>query len=120
MTMNIETAVGTATKLYFAGTVGIANAASAVVMNGNVTVLSPSLTLLEVSPGYYVLTFTPSASGNYGIFLDNKIVARVEAVQRTTQSILKNLEDEALGSWVWDKNANTLVMTRQDGNLQCY
>jgi len=47
--------------------------------------------------------------------LDSIIIAYIDAVIRTPSDMIKNLEDESLGSWIWDKTAGTLSMVRQDG-----
>ena len=62
--------------------------------------------------------FTPTSSGLYTLVLvDGSVVANVDVVSRTLQSYLRNVEDEALGSWVWNRVDGTLQMLRQDGSL---
>jgi hypothetical protein len=46
---------------------------------------------------------------------NGQIFGYVDVVSRSLDSYLKNIEDEALGSWTWDKQAGTLTMLKQDG-----
>lgn len=70
------------------------------------------------STGPSTVKFTPASSGLYTLVLvDGSIVANVDVVTRTLQSYLRNVEDEALGSWVWNRVDGTLQMLRQDGSV---
>lgn len=60
-------------------------------------------------------TFTPTTTGTYTLYGDSQVIATVEVVTRTAKSYLANLEDEAMGSWQWDKASGSLNMLRQDG-----
>jgi hypothetical protein len=59
--------------------------------------------------------FTPIATGLYTLFAYGEIQGMVDVVSRTTESYLRNLEDEALGSWAWNKSTGYMEMIRQDG-----
>ena len=85
-------------------------------LNGVLTSITPSPTYTEIGGGLYVMTFTPSASGVLTIFVGGLVLPAIEVVARDTNTILQNLEDEALGSWVWDKTAGTLALVRQNGS----
>ena len=61
------------------------------------------------------VTFTPQSTGLYMVFAFDEIQVLVDVVPRTSESYLKNIEDESLGSWVWDKTTGHLEMIRQDG-----
>lgn len=78
-------------------------------------VSSPTFTVVEVSPGIFKFTYTPLATGVHYLFVGGAIVGDANIVDRTLASYLKNIEDESLGSWTWDKTAGTLVMYRQNG-----
>lgn len=84
-------------------------------LDGTVLTTQPSFTFLEVGGGLYTFTFTPNATGAWTIFIQGQLI-KVDIVTRTDSSYLKNLEDECLGSWQWDKNAGTLTLIRQDSS----
>jgi hypothetical protein len=69
----------------------------------------------EIGNGLYTLSFTPTVTGRYTFFIEGSIQISVNAVSRDVWSYLKNIEDEAVGSWTWDKVGGTLTMVRQDG-----
>lgn len=112
---NFEAAVGVPTKLYFSTTPG-QTINDAIVLVGSAVTANPVLSINEIMNGLYVADYIPSITGTHCIFARGVVVARIEVVQKTSQAILKNLEDEALGSWQWDKQAGTLTMLRQDGS----
>lgn len=94
---------------------GTAPADLTLLKNG-VIVTTPTITVTDLaSHGLYNFAFTPTTTGMYVLFVYGAIQSTVEVVSQTDQSYLQNLQDEALGSWVWDKVAGTLVMLRQDG-----
>jgi hypothetical protein len=61
------------------------------------------------------VTFTPNATGLYSVFAFGKIQFQVKSVIKTSLQMITNIEDEALGSWAWDKATNVLTIYRQDG-----
>jgi hypothetical protein len=83
-------------------------------LNGNLVTVSP-VSFNEIGAGLYTITFTPTASGNMSLFIEQGLMTDIEIVNRTNTQILQNLEDDALGSWIWDKTAGTLKVLRQDG-----
>lgn len=113
--MNFEAAVGSVVKIYFSTTAGVSSFPDQIVLNGSTVVISPSLSFLEIGNGLYIASYTPAATGTHCVFARGQVLARIDVVQKTSQTILKNLEDEAIGSWSWNKQAGTLTMTRQDG-----
>lgn len=75
-----------------------------------------SVTYLNLnSNGLGSYTFTPHTSGVYTVFGDGKVLATIDVVSRSNKSYLTNIEDEALGSWSWDKTSGILILLRQDG-----
>lgn len=82
-------------------------------VDGAVTAISYATT--EIGNGLYTLNFTPASTGIYTIFVEQTIAATASIVSRTVDSYLKNIEDEAIGSWVWDKTTGRLNLVRQDG-----
>ena len=67
------------------------------------------------TPGLGVFSFTPITTGTYFLYADGVIQASIDIKSKSTQAYLINIEDEALGSWVWDKTTGALTMVRQDG-----
>lgn len=62
-----------------------------------------------------VFTFIPTVVGKYNMVLGEVVIPTFEVVAKTSLSILTNLEDEALGSWRWDKSTGSLTLLRQSG-----
>lgn len=83
------------------------------------TLLSLSISVQNLSAaGPSLVKFTPTATGRYTVALaDGSLLGVVDVVNRTVQSYVKNLEDEALGSWQWDRTNGTLQLLRQDGSV---
>lgn len=75
-----------------------------------------SYTTAEIGNGLYVLTFTPGVTGVYSLFIEQTIAAVINVVTKPLYTFLKNIEDEAIGSWTWDKVTGVLSLTRQDGS----
>ncbi len=74
---------------------------------------SLTLTYSEIGNGLYVATFTPTETGLYSLFIEGTIYT-FEVVSRDLNTILRNLEDEAIGSWEWNKLTGDLTLLRQD------
>lgn len=84
--------------------------------DGTITALLPGFSSMG-STGPSVVRFTPVSSGLYTVVLtDGSIAAHVDVVARSSVSYLKNIEDEALGSWTWNRVDGTLQVLRQDGS----
>lgn len=65
--------------------------------------------------GLYSFSFVPLVTGEHALYAYGQVLAHIDVQTRSLSSFLQNLEDEALGSWQWDKTGGTLVMLRQDG-----
>lgn len=85
-----------------------------VLVNGSVPLVAPTLTYTEVGNGMYTLNVTPGITGNWSILIEKTILS-FSVVVRDNYTILRNLEDECLGSWTWDKTSGLLTALRQDG-----
>jgi hypothetical protein len=110
--------VNESVKLYFQAAPGITNFSGLVVLNNGTLVPTPNISATgTVVPGVYVITYQPTSTGRGVITFNDTIVAQVEVVTKGLFSYLKNIEDEAIGSWSWDKQQGTLQMTRQDGSV---
>jgi hypothetical protein len=77
--------------------------------------VSPVITYTEIGLGLYVASFTPTSTGNLILFIEGKIIEDIEIVTRTNATILQNLEEEALGSWTWDKTLGKLTLIKANG-----
>lgn len=78
--------------------------------------ISPAVGFAAVGAGpLYNFTFTPTVTGKYLVYAFGAIQGVVEVVTQSLYTITRNIQDEALGSWQWDKVAGTLIMLRQDG-----
>lgn len=121
--VNIELAINTPVSIPFTSinlvTGGISFpyvvALNNVVLSTITTPVAPTFTFTEMGGGAYLLTFTPSSTGIYSIYLQNQIAAVINVVARDKFSYLQNLENEAIGSWSWNKSTGVLTMLRQDG-----
>lgn len=67
------------------------------------------------SSRYYTVAFTPSVTGLYSMFAFGALQFRAPCNSKSLTQMVKNLEDEALGSWTWDKVTGVLTILRQDG-----
>jgi hypothetical protein len=81
----------------------------------NGVVVAMSYTTAEIGNGLYTFTFTPVSTGTYSVFIEQTIAASLNVVSRTVLSYLQNIEDEALGSWSWDKTTGILTLVTQSG-----
>lgn len=87
-----------------------------VLLKDGVVQTSVPITVTDVGAhGLYNFRFTPSATGYFVLYVYGEIQAQINVQSRSVFSYLKNIEDESLGSWLWDKTAGTLKMLRQDG-----
>lgn len=85
-----------------------------VLFNGAVSTIVPTFAAVGAGP-LYSFTFTPVATGVYIVYGFGAIQGLVNVVTQSLYTITKNIQDEAIGSWQWDKVAGNLVMLRQDG-----
>jgi hypothetical protein len=92
---------------------GLTTFSSSILINNVVVALSPTFT--EIGGGLYTITFTPQTSGVAYVFINGVVLPGVEVVSKTATTILQNLEDEALGSWTWDKALGKLTLLRANG-----
>jgi hypothetical protein len=65
--------------------------------------------------GLCTFSFTPTSTGVFTLYGQGSVLATVEVVTRSPLSYLKNIEDESIGSWQWDKSSGVMTMLRQDG-----
>ena len=61
------------------------------------------------------VSFTPTSSGKYTILVGSTLLPVIQVVARTDQDYLREIEDESLGSWSWNKATGLLSLLRQNG-----
>lgn len=83
--------------------------------NGAV-VATPTITVTDVgTKGLYNFAFTPATTGTFVLYAYGAIQAQVDVVTQSIYTYLQSLQDEALGSWNWNKTTGTLTMISQSG-----
>jgi len=82
--------------------------------DGVLSGLTPVVVQIGTSTAWSV-SFTPASTGVYSVYAFGAIQYRVKAVTKSLYDFLKNVEDEALGSWSWNKSTGVLTVLRQDG-----
>jgi hypothetical protein len=116
--INTTTTVNETVRVFYQGEPGIADVTKVTVINNADVLQLPNVTMLETDvPGVYLITYTPTVTGKALVLFDGVMVAYVEVVSRSIYSFLRNIEDEAIGSWTWDKHLGKLTFIRQDGTL---
>lgn len=86
-----------------------------VYVNGAESTQVVTVIQIGTSPVWSV-TFTPNSTGNWSLFAFGAIQERVKVQTKSIYDYLRNIEDEALGSWSWDKDTGVLTLLRQDGS----
>jgi len=87
---------------------------SGIYLDGNVS--SETMTATRIgSTLMWKLSFSPASTGTYTIYAFGKVQVYLQVTARSVQSLLTNIEDEALGSWSWNKTTGVLTMLRQNG-----
>lgn len=67
------------------------------------------------STNAWSVSFTPNATGVYSLYVFGGVQLRVNVVLKASTDLLRDLSDEALGSWSWNKQTGVLSLVRQDG-----
>jgi hypothetical protein len=81
-------------------------------------VLTPeTVTFRDLSNGLYSMSFNSNASGAYTVYIQGAIQTRFNVVTRDVYSFLRNIEDEAIGSWTWNKVTGVMSIIRQDSSI---
>lgn len=81
------------------------------------TVTAAGETVANITGNIYSVTFLPYETGVYVVLVDEVVIDTVEVVFREALSYLRNLEDQALGSWEWNKTTKVMTLLRQDGSV---
>src|SRR4051812_3767218 len=101
-----ESVVNTAVKAAFVSfnqTTGLSAFADLHILKDGVTAaITP--TYVEIGHGLYVATFTPATTGLYTFFIEKQVQGIIKVVTKSVYTMLQNIEDTEIGSWIWDKN----------------
>lgn len=118
MTINISSLINVAQKIPFTSInliTGIASFAYSALKDGVTASITP--TFAEIGGGLYTISFTPDSTGVYCIFIQGEIACSINVTDTDLHASLANIEDQALGSWSWDKVKGTMTMYRQNGTV---
>lgn len=75
-----------------------------------------SLTVSQIgATNAWKVTFTPNTTGMYSLYAFGTIQFNAQCSAKSLYAYLLNIEDEALGSWTWNKNTGVLTILRQTG-----
>lgn len=116
--INMTTRLNQQIKIPFAdpnGTTGITTFSYTILKDG-VSYVGITPTFDEISGGIYTAEVSFTETGYYTFIAQGSIAAVIDVVEKDVYDILKDLDDVAQGSWVYDKAAGTLTLIRQDGN----
>lgn len=126
--INITTSVGQSVGIPIMDTTGITTFPTLnLLTDNNTNVSTPNAirslgmtglsTPLEIglNAGIYSVVFSATATGNYYVSYRGLVVAHIRVESQDIMSLVKDIQDEALGSWVWNKAAGTLTMIRSSG-----
>lgn len=75
----------------------------------------PALT--EFGNGLYALSFVLNEAGYYAICIEGNIYAYLTVVTKGTNDMIQDLDDVALGSYLYDKETGLLTLYRQSGSI---
>jgi len=113
--INLSRAVSTPVNFCFSAAPGSTFSDVKIVKDGTLQ-MSLAFTLLEIAASVYSFTFTPPTTGTYFISAGAELRGCIEVLDKTILTYLRNIEDEALGSWSWNKTTGVLTMFRQNGS----
>lgn len=115
--INTTVEINTPVSLVVKGpTSGLTSLPDLVLIKNGVIDNTTSVSFTDLSTQYlYGMGFSPSSTGVYYLHAFGEVQAKVEVVTQSLYNTVKNLQDEALGSWQWDKTTGVLTMVRRDG-----
>ena len=95
---------------------GVAQPNPALYVNGNFTPITvDSVIQSPVDTRIWSVTFTPTTPGMYALVAFGTLQFRSQCFPKSPYTVWANIEDEALGSWTWNKATGLLTLIRQDG-----
>lgn len=112
----IELVINTPFSTVISGPNGIALTDQALFLGSSASGLPVTVSQVG-STNVWTVSFTPAATGLYSLYAFGEIKLQVQCLSKTLSSSLRDIEDEALGSWSWDKTTNILTMYRQNGSV---
>lgn len=117
--LNVETTVSTPIKVPFVSEnndTGMTYFDTTILKDGDIyTSLVIPVSFTEVGEGLYVVEVTFTESGVYTLFIEGQIAGYITVRDRSMMSYLVNLEDAAMGSWLWNKQTGSLRLFRING-----
>lgn len=72
--------------------------------------------LTEFGNGLYSFEYTFNATGVYTVFIEGEIRGMINVVDKESRTILKDLDDGAAGSYLYDKRTGLLTTYRVNGS----
>lgn len=110
-----ELILNTSFSTVFAGPLSTSPTDAVLYINGSVSAVT--FTTTSVGSNNWSVTFTPTVTGVYTFFAFGEVQFRAQCAAKSMYTYLGNLEDEALGSWSWDKATRVLTVHRQNGSV---
>lgn len=84
--------------------------------DGSTTSVTPTAVRVGTTDTWTV-SFTPTETGVFEVHAFGLIQIRVLAVQKLSRQMIANVENEALGSWSWNKQTGVLTLVTQTGDV---
>jgi len=119
--LNVETTVSTPIKVPFVSEnndTGMTSFDTTILKDGEIyTSLVTPVSFTEIGEGLYIVEVTFTETGVYTLFLEGRIAGYITVRDRSMMSYLVNLEDAAMGSWLWNKQTGSLQLFRINGQV---
>lgn len=119
--LNVETTVSTPIKVPFVSEnndTGMTSFDTTILKDGEIyTSLVTPISFTEIGEGLYIVEVTFTETGVYTLFLEGRIAGYITVRDRSVMSYLVNLEDAAMGSWLWNKQTGSLQLFRINGQV---
>lgn len=109
--------VGLGTEVKFAFKYSGTPSASIVLHDGVVTPVSVEILPVAGAVGWCTASIIPVETGVFDVIVEDERVGTVEVVTKDIFTFLRNLEDQALGGWEWNKTSTIMTLYRQDGSV---
>ena len=109
-----QVGIGAPVRITYKSEIQLPNVAT-VIKDGVITSLFVATSIIT-GTAFYQAQFSPVETGLYDLIVDDLLVGSVEVVSRDVFSILRNIEDQALGSWEWNKTTKIAVSPANPGN----
>jgi hypothetical protein len=110
-----ELVLNTQFSTVFMGTPFVSPSDAVLFINGAVSAVP--FTTASLGNNAWSVTFTPTVAGVYTFAAYGAVQFRAQCSAKSLYTYLTNLEDEALGSWSWNKASGVLTVLRQNGSI---